>query len=102
MGVAVGEGAVLEAATGGSRLGSCNETAREIDAGGVDLWVFLGKSTGIEARAAAKFEDMSTGDGAIGRKESVGDLLSVIAEEVLAAEGVEPGAGFEEAVRWAR
>ena len=32
-------------------------------------------------------------------EESAGDLLGVIAKEILAAESVEPGTTFEEAVR---
>ena len=39
--VAVGEGAVLKASAGGSRFCSCDEAFGEIDAGGVDLRVFL-------------------------------------------------------------
>ena len=41
---------------------------------------------------------MRAGGGSARREESAGDLVGVIAEEVLAAEGVEPGAALEEAV----
>ena len=97
--VAVGEGAVFEAAASGSGFGSGDEAFGEIDPGGVNLRVLLGESTGIEAGAAAEFEDVSAGRRAGGGEESAGDLLGVVMEEVLAAEGVEPGAAFEEAVR---
>lgn len=43
---------------------------------------------------------MGAGNGTAGGEESAGDLLSVIAEEVLAAESVEPGTTFVEAVGW--
>lgn len=41
VGVAVSEGAVLEAAAGGPGFGSGDKAAREIDAGGVDLGILL-------------------------------------------------------------
>jgi hypothetical protein len=96
--VAVGEGAVLQAAAGGSGFGSCDEAFGEIDASGVDLRVLLGESTGVEAGAAAELKDVGAGSGSVGSEERAGDLLGVIAEEILAAEGVEPGAAFEQAV----
>lgn len=67
------------------------------------MGVFLRESTGVEAGAAAEFKDVSAGGGAVGGKEGARDLVGVVAEEILAAEGVEPGAAFEEAVgrmRW--
>ena len=68
--VAVGEGAVLEAAAGGSGFGSGDEALGEVDAGGVDLRVLLRESTGVEAGAAAEFEDVSAGGGAVGGKRA--------------------------------
>jgi hypothetical protein len=102
MGITVGEGTVPEAATGGSRFGSGDEAAGQIDSRGVDLGILLRESTGIKAWAAAELKNMSAWARAMGRKKSAGDLLGVIAEEILAAEGVEPGTGFEETVRRTR
>ena len=56
MDITVDEGAVFEAAAGGSGFGSCDEALGEVDAGGVDLRVFLRESTGIEAGTAAEFD----------------------------------------------
>ena len=98
MDITVDEGAVFEAAAGGSGFGSCDEALGEVDAGGVNLRVLLRESTGIEAGTAAEFEDVRAGSGAAGGKESAGNLVSVVAEEIFAAERVEPGAAFKEAV----
>jgi hypothetical protein len=64
----------------------------------VNLGILLREATGIKTGAAAEFENMSAGRRAVGGKESAGDLLGMIAEEVLATEGVEPGAALEETV----
>ena len=96
--IAVGEGAVSEPAASGAGFCSCDEAFGEIDAGGVDLGILLRESTGIEAGSATKVEDASAGGGPVGRKKSACDLRGVIAEKVLAAEGIEPGAAFKEAV----
>jgi hypothetical protein len=102
LGVSVGEGAVAEAAAGGAGAGTLYQAAGEIDPGSVDVGVVLGETAGVEAGSAAEFEDARAGAGAFAGEERTGDLLGVVAEEVLAAEGVEPGATFEEAVRRVR
>ena len=63
MRVAVSEGAVLEAAAGGPRLGPGDKAAREVDARGVDLGILLREPTGIEAGAASELKDMGSGNG---------------------------------------
>jgi hypothetical protein len=78
--VAVSEGAVLEAATGRAGLCPRDEAVGEVDAGGVDLGVLLGESTGIEARAATKLKNVGSGGWTVGGKESAGDLPGVVAE----------------------
>ena len=90
MGVAVGEGAVFEVTAGGAGAGTFDEAAGEVDAGGVDGGVVLGETAGVEAGAAAEFEDLRTGGWAFGGEDGVGDRLGMVAEEVLAAHGVEP------------
>jgi hypothetical protein len=97
--VTMGEVAIFQVAAGGSGLGSCDEAFGEIDAGGVDLRVFLRESTGIEAGAAAEFQGVRAGGGSGGGEESAGYLAGVVAEEVFATEGIEPGAAFEQAGR---
>jgi hypothetical protein len=100
LGVAMGESAVAESAAGGAGAGALDEAAREVDPGGVDVGVVLGETTGVEAGAATEFEDTGSGAGALAGEQGAGDLLGVVAEQVLAAEGVEPGTSFEEAVGW--
>jgi hypothetical protein len=63
------------------------------------MGILLGESTGIEAGTASEFKDMGAGRGSVGGKERAGNLRGMVAEEVLPAESVEPGAAFEEAVR---
>lgn len=98
VGVGVLEAAVGEAAAGGPGAGAFEEGEGEVDAGGAEGGVLFGESTGIEAGAAAEFEEALARGGALRGEEGVGDLLGVVAEEVLATEGVEPGTAFEEAV----
>jgi hypothetical protein len=98
LGIAVGEGAVTEAAAGGAGASPFDEAAREVNAGGVDVGIVLGEPAGVEAGATAEFEETGSGAGAFAGEEGAGDLPGVIAEEVFAAEGIEPGASFEEAV----
>jgi hypothetical protein len=61
----------------------------------VYLRVLLRESTGVEAGAATKFENAGAGGWVARRKKSVGDLLGMVTEEVLAAKGIKPGAGLE-------
>jgi hypothetical protein len=96
--VSVGEGTVLKAAAGSAGLRPGDEAARKIDAGCVDLGILLREPTGIKAGAAAQLKNMGAGSGSASGEERERDLLSVIAEEVLATESVKPGAGLEEAI----
>ena len=99
--VSVLEGAVGQAAGGLARdSAAADEGEREIDAGGAEIGELFGEATSIKARAAAELEQTGTRTGADRRKEREGDLLGVIAEEVLAAEGIEPSPALEEAFRW--
>jgi hypothetical protein len=96
MSISVGEGTVAEAATGCARFCPSDEAAREVDAGGVDVGKFLREPAGIEAGAAPQFKNTGARGGSIGWEKSARDLLGVIAEEIFAAEGIEPGTALEE------
>jgi hypothetical protein len=98
--ISVGKSTVVKAAAGGPGLCPGDKTAREVDARSADLGVLLRESTGIESGATAQFEDVSTGSWTAGRKKSAGNLLGVVAKEILATESVEPGTAFEEAIGW--
>ena len=99
--ISMGEGTVAEAATGCARFCSGNEAAGEVDAGGVDLGVLLREPAGIEAGTATKFKNAGAWGGSAGWEKSARDLLGVIAEEIFATEGIEPGTALEETFGWA-
>jgi hypothetical protein len=99
MGVAATEGAIGKRSTVGAAFGAAEEGLGEVDAGGLELGKLLGEAAGVEAGAASDLDDVGAGAGVAGGKQGTGDLGGVIAEEVLAAESVEPATSLEEALR---
>ena len=104
VGISVVEAAVLQAAARSTRTGAFDQALGEIDACRTDLRERLSQPAGIEAGTAPQLDDMGSRHRSHGAKEGMSDLLGVVAEEILAAKGIEPGAAVEEAVwgmdRW--
>jgi hypothetical protein len=65
----------------------------------MQLRVLLGESTGIKTRTATKLENTRAGRRIARRKQSLYDLLRVIAKKIFPAECIKPGATFEETLR---
>ena len=99
VGVRVLEAAVGQAELAGAGLSAFDEVVGEIDARGANAGEFFGEAAGVKAGAAAELKQMRAGVGRLIRKERLHDLRGVIAEEVLAAERVEPRTSFEETIR---
>ena len=98
MSISLEEHAVLKTPAGCPGFSPRDKAAGEVDPSGTNLWVLLRKSTGIEARPAAEFEDVCSRARPGGGKQRFNDLLGVVPEEVFAAEGVKPGAAFKQTV----
>jgi hypothetical protein len=99
-GVRVGvlKAAVEEVETSCAGFSAFDEGLGEVDSDRGEMGQFFRESTGIKAGAAADFDETGSRLGRIVGKQRVSDLLGVIAEEVLAAKRVKPGAPLEEAV----
>src|ERR1700689_3523920 len=91
--------AILQAAQVCPAFGAGEQALGEVDAGDLNVRVALRETAGIEAGTAGNFQEAGFGTRPGAGPECVRDRRSVIAEQMLTTEGIEPRTSFEEAFR---
>jgi hypothetical protein len=84
------EPTILQVADVGPVFGARKQSIGQVDAGDLNVRVALRQTTSVEAGAAGYFEEVGVGTGPGAWPKRVGDCCSVIVEEMLTTECVEP------------